>query len=293
MKNKKLKLPSAIIAVGLIAAVVVSLLTGMVREPAITQHDFPYSVTYTLNGETQTLEGIYSCQFRSTGMGTDPLNRYYEGTYLTSTSEYHPAAYTIAQEDGLELCIVTIFSDKYLMGDAKDEPEAAFLYDPYLAVMDEEGMEYSDAETLSQFDAELVSWQQPEPVENTFHFVGFSCLHDGSMIAMLVVGILVLIVCMIFVKRDKSIPYKALDKVSILLNFIMTLAVIPFTTVVAWLMQITVSGDEFGYQMFLCTPAVMAFTVAASIALRRKGFTRSGFFIQFAGPVLFALLILL
>ena len=57
----------------------------------------------------------------------------------------------------------------------------------------------------------------------------------------------------------------------------------------ATLMQITVSGDEFGYQIALCVPFLTAFTVAASIALRRIRFTKTGFFVQFIGPVLFAL----
>ena len=36
-------------------------------------------------------------------------------------------------------------------------------------------------------------------------------------------------------------------------------------------------------------PALTAFTVAASIALRRIQFTKTGFFIQFVGPSLFVM----
>lgn len=292
MVNRSMKIPAVIMAIGLVISVVACMLTGIVREPAITEHDFPYSVTYTLDGETKTLEGVYRCSFISAGEGTDPLDRYYEGTYLTQTSEYHPAAYTIAQKDDLELCIVTIFSDEYLMDDTKGVPEATWIYDPYLAVIDREGYEYSDEETLGKFDAELVSWEQPVPVENSFKFAGFSNLHDGSMIAMLLVGILVIVACMIFVKRDKTVPYKALDKVSAVLNFVVTLVVIPFCVLVAGLSQIYVTGDELIYQLDLCIPAITAFTVAASIALRRNGFRKAGFFVQFIGPVLFVLSII-
>ena len=49
------------------------------------------------------------------------------------------------------------------------------------------------------------------------------------------------------------------------------------------------SGDELAYQMALCLPALTAFTVAASIALRRHGFTKTAFFLPFVGPVLFLL----
>ena len=287
MKNKELRIPTIVIAIGLIAVLLVSLFTGITRVPAITEHDFHHTVTYKLNGETKTLEGVYRVRFTSTGKGTDPLDRHYEGTYLTNPAEFHPAAYTIAERDGLELCIITIFSDKYLMGDTKGVPEATFLTDPYLAVVDREGYEYEDAEMLSKFDAELISWEHPEPIENSFVFAGFSGLHDGSMIAMLLVGILVIIACLILVKRDKAVPYKALDKIGVIFNYMITLAAIPFFTLIALASQIVASGSEWSYQLLLCTPAITAFGVAASLSLRRKGFTKSGFFIQFVGPALF------
>lgn len=293
MKLKSLKIPAYIIAIGLVLSLVACLLTGMIKEPVITEHDFNYTVTYTLNGETQTLEGVYRCRFVSTGEGTEPLERYYEGFFISNPSEAHPAAHTIAEMDGLELCVASTFSNKYLMGDTKGVPEATFLYDPYLVVIDQEGYEYDISEFPGKFDAELVSWEQPEPVVNSFDFVGFSHLHDGSMLAMLIVGILVILACMIFVKRDKTVPYKVLDKVSIVLNYIIVLAGIPFAALVVWLMQIYVGGEELVYQVDLCVPAITAFTIAASLSLRRKGFTKSGFFIQFVGPVLFALLIAL
>ena len=44
---------------------------------------------------------------------------------------------------------------------------------------------------------------------------------------------------------------------------------------------------EFQKVCLMCIPAITAFTVAASVALRRKGFRKTGFFIQFAGPVIY------
>lgn len=286
MKNKNLRILSLIFAIGLVLAIVASLITGIVKAPVITEQDFPFAVTYRLDGETKTLEGVYRVQFRSTGKGTDPLERYYEGQHLLNPAQEHFAAYTIAEKDGLELCIVAIFSNSLLMGDADD---VDFHYDPYLAVIDSEGYEYEDEETLSRFDAEIIGWVYPESVENTFRFVGFSKLHDDSMFAMLAVGIIMILACMIFVKRDKTVPYKVMDKLSIAMNCIVCIIGLPFITAVTSFMQITMSGDELIYQMFLCIPALTAFTVAASIALRRTGYTKAGFFVQFVGPLLFAL----
>ena len=195
--------------------------------------------------------------------------------------------YTIAQKDGAELYIVTLFNDCYLMGDTKDEDYRPFLEEPYLEALDKEGYPYDEAEMPSEFAAEIISWEYPEPIENTFVFSGFSILHTGSMDAMLWVGLLVMIACIIFVKRDRSVPYKVLDKLSVVLNCVVCFAAIPFITFTTGLMQIVMSGDELMYQIFLCIPALTAFTVAASISLRRNGFTKSGFFVQFVGPVLF------
>lgn len=286
MKQNSLRIPLIILAIGLFLAMAASLLTGIVKAPVITEQDFPFTVTYQLDGETKTLEGVYRCHFRSTGKGTNPLDRYYEGEHLLNPAKEHAAAYTIAQKDGLELCIVTIFSTRNFMGDAG---RGDYHHDPYLAVMDSNGMEYDDAETLSLFDAEIIDWVYPDSVDNSFKFVGFSRLHDGSMLAMLVVAILTITACMIFVKRDRAVPYKILDKLSVVMNLVICIVVLPFMTFVTALMQITMSGDELIYQIALCIPAFTAFTVAASIALRRIRFAKAGFFVQFIGPVLFML----
>ena len=285
MKTQSLKLPSIIIAIGLVLCLVASLFAGIMKEPVITEHDFNYAATYRLNGETKTLEGVYRVRYVSTSEGND---RYYEGFYPTEPEAGVPEYHTIAEKDGLKLQVVFIFSQDYLMGDGDRDT----ITEPYLAAYDTMGVEYTDMETLEAFEAELLSWEEPQPIENTFVFSGFSHLYTGSMLAMLAVGLLVIVACMIFVKRDKTVPYKLLDKVSIALNCIICFAALPFISFTTTLLQITMRSDDLLYQIYLCIPALTAFTVAASIALRRKGFTKSGFFIQFIGPVLFFLPVL-
>ena len=280
MKSQSLKLPSIIMAIGLVLCLVASLFAGIMKEPVITEHDFNYAATYRLNGETKTLEGVYSVRYISTSEGND---RYYEGFYPAEPEAVVPEYHTIAEKDGLKLQVVFIFSQDYLMGDGDRDT----ITEPYLAAYDTMGVEYTDMETLEVFEAELLSWEEPQPIENTFVFSGFSRLYTGSMLAMLAVGLLVIVACMIFVKRDKTIPYKLLDKLSIALNCVVCFAAIPIITFITTLLQITMSGDDLMYQIFLCIPALTAFTVAASVSLRRKGFTKTGFFLQFIGPVLF------
>ena len=287
MKTKGLKIPAIIIVIGLVLSLAACLFTNIILTPTVTEHDFNYSVTYKLGGETKTLEGVYKCRFDGYSEGDNPRNRYYTGEYTVDGQTTPVHIYTIAQKDGAELYIVTLFNDCYLMGDTKDEDYRPFLEEPYLEALDKEGYPYDEAEMPSEFAAEIISWEYPEPIENTFVFSGFSILHTGSMDAMLWVGLLVMIACIIFVKRDRSVPYKVLDKLSVALNCVVCFAAIPFITFTTALLQITMSCDELMYQIYLCIPALTAFTVAASIALRRHGFTKSGFFVQLVGPVLF------
>ena len=287
MKIKGLKIPAIIIVIGLVLSLVASLFTNIILIPTVTEHDFNYSVTYKLNGETKTFEGVYKCRFDGYSEGGNPRNRYYTGEYTVDGPTTPVHIYTIAQKDGAELYIVTLFNDCYLMGDTKDEDYRSFLEEPYLEALDKEGYPYDEAEMPSEFTAEIISWEYPEPIENTFVFSGFSILHAGSMFAMLLVGLLVMIACIIFVKRDRTVPYKVLDKLSVVLNCVVCFAAIPFITFTTGMMRIIMRGDELMYQIYLCIPALTAFTVAASIALRRNGFTKSGFFVQLVGPVLF------
>ena len=288
-----MKIPAIIIVIGLVLSLVASLFTNIILIPTVTEHDFNYSVTYKLNGETKTFEGVYKCRFDGYSEGGNPRNRYYTGEYTVDGQTTPVHSYTIAQKDGAELYIVTLFNDCYLMGDTKDEDYRSFLEEPYLEALDKEGYPYDEAEIPSEFTAQIISWEYPEPIENTFVFSGFSILHAGSMFAMLLVGLLVMIACIIFVKRDRTVPYKVLDKLSVVLNCVVCFAAIPFITFTTALLQIAMSGDEFMYQIYLCIPALTAFAVAASIALRRNGFTKSGFFVQFVGPVLFFVLLVL
>ena len=287
MKPQSLKIPAIIIAIGLILSLVVCLLTNIVRTPAVTEHAFRYSVTYELCGETKTLEGIYKCSFDGYSAGENPRDRYYSGEYIVDGQSTLSHSYTIAEKDGAKLYIVTVLDAWYLMNDQESVEYDTFLEEPYLEAVDAEGYSYEDGEMPSEFTAEIISWEYPEPIENRFTFGGFALMHAGSMLAMLVVGLLTVLACVIFVKKDQSLAYNVLDTFSIVLNFAICILAIPFITFTSAFFQLTISTDSVFYQVYMCIPAITAFTVAASIALRRKGFRKTGFFIQLVGPVIY------
>ena len=284
MKTRNLRLPILIIVIGMILAAASCFLTGSLQEPVIREHDFHYTVTYRLDGEVKTLEAVFTCKFDGYSASGDLTARQYTDQYTYNGVENNSHFFTIQEKEGAKLYLATILDPAYLMGDPYILDTESGNEDPYLFAEDADGYEL---DAFAVFGAEIISWEYPEPIKNSFTFIGFSILHTGSMLVMLVIGLLTVVACLIFVKRDKATPRNALDTVSAILNFGVCFVAIPFILLATGLFQLTVNVDAPLYQICLCIPALTAFTVAASIALRRNGFTKSGFFIQFVGPVLF------
>ena len=294
MKNKSLKLPIIIIAIGIIIAIAASLLVSMQKTPTVTNKDFDFSITYKLDGETKTLNGVYSSRFTGFGgNGVDPLCRYYEGTYKFEGEDDGDRCFTIAEKDGYELYIVALLNDCYLMGDEENETYDSYTEGPTLEAEDKDGNQYDETEMPAVFDAEIVSFEYPEPIENTLVFAGFSALYSVNMGVMLLAGLLTLLICVILVKKSEKVSYSVLDKIGIVLNFISVFAVLPIISLAACLIQAYPTGPDWIYQAYLCVPPIIAFSIAASVALRRKGFGKSGFFVQFLGIIVEVILAVL
>ena len=178
----------------------------------------------------------------------------------------------------------------YLMGDNQEEYE---LVDPCLEATDAEGYQYGEDELPAEFDTEIISWEYPEPIENTFVFAGFSALYSVNMGVMLLAGLLTLLICVILVKKSEEVSYSVLDKIGIVLNFIGVFAVLPIISLAACLIQAYPTGPDWIYQAYLCVPPIIVFSIAASVALRRRGFGKSGFFVQFLGIIVEVILAVL
>lgn len=290
MKYNKQRLPILLLAVGILAAAISCFLMGILREPVIRTQEFPYTVTYRLDGEVKTLEGVFRCKFD--GHSTDGIltAREYVGTYTQNGIDLQSHILRIAEKNGAELSLATVLDAAYLMGDPELFDFEPGTEDPYLAAVDAEGYEIPVSDL---FDAQIISWEYPAPLKNDFTFAGFSPLHIGSMLAMLLAGLLTTVAMLIFVKKDLTRPRNPLDTLSVLLSFALCFLAIPFITVATCLLQLAMDNGALLYQIFLCVPGLTAFTVAASIALRRHGFTKAGLFVQLVGPAIFLVPVLL
>lgn len=106
------------------------------------------------------------------------------------------------------------------------------------------------------------------------------------------IAIAALLACMILIKKDKDIVYSKLDKVSIVLNFLIAIPAFPFIFIVSALSEI-VADTSIWQQILYLAPALTVLGIGASVSLRRMGHKNLGFLIQFAGPAVFALSILI
>ena len=288
MNIKKIRLPIIILAIGLVAIILSHFVVSAVKAPSVSEYEFTYSVTYRIAGETKTLQGKYRCTFDGYGGADEPFERFYTGEHTEPVLEDREG-FIVAQKDGRSLAIWVIFNDCYLMGDTENEYYGEEHSAPEFVVYDTDGGAYDDEELLAPFDAEIVSWEYPEPIENTFNFAGFAPMNFYSMLAMLVVGAVLIIVCACFVKKDESATDASLDKVSLVFNFIVGLVAIPFAVLVAFFMPLTLDITDPAYFVFLLIPVFTEITIAVSVAARRVGFTKTGFFVQFIGPAFFFL----
>ena len=281
MKSKSLKIPVIILSFGLILMLATYLLTSIRQKPTVTEQDFAYSVTYKIDGETKTLEGVYTCRFDGFGAnGIDPLTRYYTEEYTVDGVTTPAPQHIVSEKGGYTLELITRLNSDYLMGEEGDYSELSV---PHFEAEDAEGNQYDEENLPAVFDAEILSAQYPEPIENSFTFAGFSGLYVVNTSAILLAGLFTLLLCMILVRKADGVAYSALDWVGAVLNFIVILAVLPVIYLAACLIQAYPTGPNWIYQGYLCLPPILPLSVAASVALRRKGFRRSGFFIQFLG----------
>ena len=94
---------------------------------------------------------------------------------------------------------------------------------------------------------------------------------------------------MIFVRKDKEYQHTKLDKLGIFLNFLMGIVVIPSLSVLCMAFGIVESNVEFVNQITYNIPAFAILCLALSVVFRRKGFSKTGFFIQFGTIIPFVL----
>ena len=302
MKIKKLSLTIVFFVITVIAYVAASLHFCYTTKPEITNHEFPFSITYEYKGETKTLSGIFECEYSGSSTIHGEHRRYWEGEskYINPINPENPHIIEENEEMQTVLAIQEDMYAGYFMGDPMYKNHYSDLgfdvAEPYIEYYDyKNNISLNDEnrdEILESIGFKLIDYTYAEPIENSFSFSGIQYEADNVTIF---IGILFVffILCLIFVRKDKEYQYTKLDKIGIGLNFLVGIVVVPFTSVVCMLFGLVESNIELVNQITYNTPPFAILCLALSVVFRRKGFSKPGFYIQFGGIALFLLILVL
>ena len=286
MKNKKLFVHVIILAVAILAIAAYSVISGIAKKPAVTEGAFPFSITYQLDGQTVTINEVYKARYVRNGGYADTKSRVYVGE-IGDMGEDN-TVYTLKKSANTRVELWTHFYPDYLMGDAKYDYFDDKAFEPIIYYYDSAENEYSDEETLAEQGVRLISFEYPAPIENTLVFSHVSYLSSAVVFPVLLIALLALIATIILVRKEKELKYKAIDVISIVLNCVIGSLFLVFITMLALLIDIEGGGPEFYYQVLYFIPALSVLCIAASVALRRKGYGVKSLIIQLIGPAVFA-----
>ena len=270
MKNKKCFLTTIIIVVAILAIAIYSVVSSIAFKPTVTEGEFPFSITYELDGERVTIEDVYKVRYVGNDGYADTKSRVYAGELLSSGEDN--TLYTLKKDANTRVELWTHFYADYLMGDPEYDYFDDETFEPKIYYYDANETEYHDEETLLAQGVKLISFEYPTPIENSLVFSHISYFSGNVVLPILFIALLALIAIIIFVRKEKELKYKAIDIVSIVLNFVIGFTLVPFVSIVAMLIDINGGGPELYHQVFYFLPTFFVICIGASVALRRKGY---------------------
>ena len=212
MKSKKL-LSTIILIVAILVISIFSVVYSIAQKPTVTKGEFPFSITYELNGETVTISDVYRVRYDRNGGYADTKLRIYIGE-IGDMGEGN-TVYTLKNDEDGRIELNTNFFPDYMMGETEYDYFDDKPFEPIIYYYDNEETEYNDEETLLLQGVRLVSFKYPTPIKNSFVFSHFSYFSSAVLLPTLLVSMLALLSIIIFVKKDKELHYRAIDKISI------------------------------------------------------------------------------
>lgn len=294
MKMRKLLIPSILFVLLLISHITASCTLFYTTRPEVGVKEFPYSITYEYKNETNTIEGVYVCEFDGSKSFFGENTRYWNG-FLKGEDKYE-TRHIIEETEDIMIYLHPNLSPGYMMGDPIYREYSEGEHIPYVECYDfteepEETESRTYEETLEGVGFKVISWDYPEPIENDFSFSGIRYTGD-SVGTLSLISFIFIVLCLIFVRKDKEYLSSGTNKATVILNFAVLIVTFPLIFIVSALTDINGDGKDLICQISYITPAFLLMCIGLSIAFRRKCYEKTAFFIQFGGPVLFSLTLL-
>lgn len=290
MKSKKLFLPALILIVAVLLMAVACVVLSVAQKPTVTEAQFPFSITYEYHGKQVTIEDVYTAYYAYNDGYADTKHRVYEGK-IGNFETVDVTDYTIEETERSRLILSTNFHPDYMMGDTDYDHYEFQPFAPSFTYYGSDGYTATEPEELEAMGAKIIDFQYPEPIENTLVFSHISILSGETVVGPTVlISLLALLAVILFVKKDDTLVPVPLDTVSFILNLVIGFVATPFLGLVSTLSDISGDNDNILSQTMYFTAALTVLGIAASVALRRKGYSKTAFVVQFAGPALFVLI---
>ena len=301
MKTNKFLLPSIFIVLTIIAYIAASVIFCYTTKPEITEGEFPFSITYEYKGETKKLEGVYKCEYSGSDSILGQHDRYWESESIFEYDGEYDIPNTIYSDETMTLAVFERMSAGYFMGDplyadwytnyGLEGPTPYAEYHDYINEISVYDEDENSKEILEGIGFRIIDYSYAEPIENSFSFSGIQYEADNITIFILIT-LAFLLLCIIFVRKDKEYKYSMIDKLGVGFNFAVGLLAIPFISFICFLHGIF-GNDNFVSQLVYNLPPFSIICLALSIVFRRKEFKKTGFVIQFAGTAIFAVYLFL
>lgn len=184
MKRKKLLICIAIALAPVVIVVYFSLpwllmlgyiaLSPSSPRPEITYAEFPFELTYEINGEVRTIEDVYVCEFLGFSIDAGSMKPYRSWTGYVKSVGDEDLDLVLVQEGNKYICC-TMGAPEYYMSDPDypylDEPE------PMLIAVEKPndaggvssgGISGTLYSLVGKYGLKIISWKFSEPIENSF-----------------------------------------------------------------------------------------------------------------------------
>ena len=253
-----------------------------VQKPEVERQEFPFTITYSYQGKTNTISDIYVAEYDRVAkyIGDDLLTWF---GYVKDKDRLEADFYRVDDSFSINLNI----EPGYVMGDpryadSKCQPTGVYY---------SEDVVVTDQDELALMGIVILGWEYPYPMENSFSYGGISLSSEAVMLTS-AIAVAALLACVGMIRKERKSAYGGINKVSIAVNFVVICLAFPIILITSALSEIVADATAL-QQLFYLTPALTAASVAASVVLRRMGRKYMSFCIQFAGPLVFGLILLL
>lgn len=245
--------------------------------PQNDQYSFPISFTYERNGVPHTETATYLCDY--TGRNWIGYFEISGDCYAVYNEEPSGEVWTIALE----------LEGGYLAGD----PDFADLYAdglprPTLSYYDFDTEEdCAGLDRIDKFGVVLTGCTVPPPVKTEWVRDSLR-VDEADCVWLAVFAAALLAACLLLVHRTHAIRPE--DRLQRVFGLLLALVAAPFLTLVccSW----SGPSDDLSTTLIRLIPALTLLAVCAGVFLRRKGFSRAAAAVQFTGPALFMLLMI-